>query len=290
MSSRMQIKRLKKSFKQILHKVFPGAQIMKLREEVRLLSEYTLQAEISRRQREHPNPFCRFGAFGFSQADEDGITLEIVRRLQIDKGRFLELGVGDGLENNTLILLASGWRGVWLGGEDLRVSLKKCKRLKFEQAWITRDNVIDLIKKNIGHDLNLDLVSLDLDGNDLFVAETMLEEGVSASIFIVEYNSRFPGEVDFSIDYDPQHTWTGGDYYGASLQAFCNLFERFGYSLICCNAATGGNAFFVQTNNLDKFPEVPKNRRDIYSSPFFYVPNIGHVKSVKTIQKVLDSN
>ncbi len=286
----MRIKRLKNKLKQILHKVFPGAQIMKLREEVRLLSEYTLQSAVSRRQREHPNPLCRFGSFGFSQADEDGITLEIARRLQIEKGRFLELGVGNGLENNTLILLARGWRGTWLGGEDLKVSLEKCNRLTFEKAWITRDNVVDLIKKNNGHDLHFDLVSLDLDGNDLYVAETMLDKGISADIFIVEYNSRFPSGVEFSIDYDPQHIWTGGDYYGASLEAFCNLFERFGYSLICCNAATGGNAFFVKTNNLDKFPEVPKNRRDIYSSPFFYVPNIGHTKAVKTIQRVLDAN
>src|SRR5689334_5694165 len=65
------------------------------------------------------NPLNRFGAKYFSQADEDGITCEIVRRLGIKNGIFAEFGVGNGLENNTLILLANGWRGFWVGGQDL---------------------------------------------------------------------------------------------------------------------------------------------------------------------------
>jgi hypothetical protein len=33
--------------------------------------------------------------------------------------RSLEFGVGDGTENNTLVLLSIGWRGAWVGGENL---------------------------------------------------------------------------------------------------------------------------------------------------------------------------
>lgn len=44
----------------------------------------------------------------YSQSDEDGITLAIVRRLDIARGVFAELGVGDGVENNTLVFLALG--------------------------------------------------------------------------------------------------------------------------------------------------------------------------------------
>jgi hypothetical protein len=35
----------------------------------------------------------------------------------IETGTFAEFGVGNGLENNTLILLASGWRGFWIDGQ-----------------------------------------------------------------------------------------------------------------------------------------------------------------------------
>ena len=41
----------------------------------------------------------------YSQADEDGILHEIFRRIGEGKRAFLELGVGNGLENNTLFLL-----------------------------------------------------------------------------------------------------------------------------------------------------------------------------------------
>ena len=47
----------------------------------------------------------------YSQGDEDGILDEILRRLGITYGTFLEIGVGDGLQNNTAYLLAKGWNG-----------------------------------------------------------------------------------------------------------------------------------------------------------------------------------
>jgi hypothetical protein len=54
------------------------------------------------------NPLNKCGRKYFSQADEDGITLEILRRIDARSGTFAEIGVGNGLENNTLILLAAG--------------------------------------------------------------------------------------------------------------------------------------------------------------------------------------
>jgi hypothetical protein len=67
-----------------------------------------LRAEWSRSKEGTRNPLNRFGAKYFSQGEEDGLTLEIIKRLGIKNGTFAELGVGNGLENNTLILLASG--------------------------------------------------------------------------------------------------------------------------------------------------------------------------------------
>ena len=52
----------------------------------------------------------------YSQSDEDGILHEIFRRIGDGKRTFLELGVGNGLENNTLFLLIQGWSGIWIEG------------------------------------------------------------------------------------------------------------------------------------------------------------------------------
>jgi hypothetical protein len=85
------------------------------------------------------NPLNRFGAKYSSQADEDGITLEILKRIVIKGGTFAELGVGDGLENNTLVLLASGWHGFWIGGQDLCFNHKlNPRRFAFIKAWVSR--------------------------------------------------------------------------------------------------------------------------------------------------------
>lgn len=56
---------------------------------------------------------------GFSQFDEDSITLEILNRIGLHKGFFVEFGVGNGLENNSIVLLASDWEGAWFGGQEI---------------------------------------------------------------------------------------------------------------------------------------------------------------------------
>ncbi len=49
-----------------------------------------------------------------SQNDEDGIVLEIFRRIGTTNKRFVEIGVGNGFENNTYALLQQGWSGTWV--------------------------------------------------------------------------------------------------------------------------------------------------------------------------------
>jgi hypothetical protein len=91
------------------------------------------------------NPLLAGDRPHFSQNDEDGILLEILRRIEITQPlAFLEFGVGDGTENNTIILLALGWRGVWVGGQSLSFQVPiDSNRLVFLQRWITRDNAAE---------------------------------------------------------------------------------------------------------------------------------------------------
>lgn len=244
-----------------------------------------LSREVLRRQTEHPNPLCRHGRYGFAQSDEDGLTLEILRRLGIAQGVFCEFGVGDGTENNTLILLALGWRGVWFDGQEIALDLRSPGRLRYEQAWITRENVVELYRR---HELTADVVSMDLDGNDFHVAEALLRYGVRPALFIVEYNGKFPPDASFVMPYDPGHRWRGDDYFGASLRAFFELFRAHGYRLICCNAATGANAFFVPEAHAEKFPEVPLDIRQVYAEPHYFLRRRKfHATSVRTLQRLV---
>jgi len=53
----------------------------------------------------------------FSQNGEDGIIAEIVRRAGVTDWTFVEIGVGNGLENNTTALLLQGWSGWWVDAD-----------------------------------------------------------------------------------------------------------------------------------------------------------------------------
>ncbi len=52
----------------------------------------------------------------WSQNYEDGMIAEIFRRIGATQKTFLEIGVGDGSENNTTALLSAGWNGWWIDG------------------------------------------------------------------------------------------------------------------------------------------------------------------------------
>jgi hypothetical protein len=240
------------------------------------------------------NPLNRFGAKYFSQTDEDGITLEIVRRLGIKVGTFVELGVGNGLENNTLILLANGWRGFWIGGQDLDFNHKlNPKRFAFFKAWVSLENVVHLMQQGFGNIATneLDVLSLDLDGNDYYFAQEILKAGFLPKLFILEYNAKFPPPINWTIKYDANHSWDSTDYQGASLALFSELLTEFSYTLVCCNGATGVNAFFVRDEYLSHFADVPKNIEDIFVGCRYQLyQRWGHPPSPKTVERMLQAD
>jgi hypothetical protein len=255
------------------------------------LHDLLMRAEWSRSKEGTRNPLNRFGAKYFSQGDEDGLTLEIIKRLGIKNGTFAELGVGNGLENNTLILLASGWRGLWIGGEDLAFNHKlNPKRFRFLKAWVSLENVTSLIRQGLeGVGIRaLDVLSLDLDGNDYYLAREILSAGILPKLFILEYNAKFPPPIKWKIEYDVHHSWDVTDYQGASLASFAELLSEFSYTLICCNAATGANAFFINNEYLFHFAEAPKSIDDIFVECRYQVfKRWGHPPSPKTVERML---
>ena len=137
---------------------------------------------------------------------------------------------------------------------------------------------------------NADVISCDLDGNDLHVVQALLESGLKPGLFIVEYNAKFPPPVRFAIAYDADHRWQGDDYYGASLCSFTDLFARFGYMLVCCNAHTGTNAFFVEQRHRAHFGDVPGDVADIYVAPHQHMLNrYAQRTSPRTVRRILRS-
>ena len=252
------------------------------------LYDLSLHKEFSDRKNRHPNPINQNSVLnGFSQHEEDSITLEILERIGLRKGYFVEFGVGEGLENNTLVLLASNWKGAWFGGQELAFDVSASNRLDFEKAWITKENILGLyssLQKDV------DVISLDLDGNDFHLVEELLSNNVNPKLFIVEYNAKFPPQINFEIDYNPSHNHQSetDDYFGASLKSFNSLFSDFGYRLVCCNLS-GANAFFIKTEFSENFSDIPIELNKLYCEPFYFLRSRKmYPISFKTIAKIIN--
>jgi hypothetical protein len=235
------------------------------------------------------NPLNQFGEKYYSQNDEDGILLEVVRRLGIVNGVFVEYGCGNGLENNSIILLMSGWSGTWIGNVPLMLNVPIGCRLSFLRTWVTKDNCYRLMSdglSSVGAD-HPNIVSVDLDGNDYHIVSELLKSGVRPDVFVVEYNGKFPPPIRFQIQYDVNHVWDLMDYFGASIQSLVDLFDDYEYSLVCCNL-TGTNAFFISTSKLHLLPEIPKTIDEIFvPSDYNWFLRKGHKISPKTIETFL---
>jgi len=203
---------------------------------------------------------------GFSQIDEDSIIQEIINRIdkfQQNSGalEFVELGVGNGTQNNTLALLINGWKGLWFGGQD--IVLESSSRLKFDKVWITLESLREKVIPAILKMENLKLLSCDLDGNDYWIAKDLLTNNIRPDIWVQEYNSLFLPHIKWTIPYNDNHVCKYDGYWGASLGAFVELFESNGYFLVACNVS-GTNAFFVKEKFRDKFLDISSDINQLY--------------------------
>lgn len=211
----------------------------------------------------------------WSQADEDGILDEIFKRIPQHSSTFVEFGCGDGLQNNSLALISRNWRGGWVDGCALPYEIPKANRsINFQQAWVTVDNVVQLLELATSEILkeptHLALLSMDLDGNDYHLLEKILKGGIKPDVIVLEYNARFPVGAEWVMPYDAQHSWSGDDYFGASLTSFSKLLSEFGYKLVACSVQ-GSNAFFIRDPHWSNFLDIESDEAKLYQPPLYYL-------------------
>lgn len=210
------------------------------------------------------NPFlASSNLYGFSQLDEVGILNSILSHLPPSTPkRFIEFGVGDGTENNSLDFILNGWGVWWFGNEELALQVpNNLERLKYTKDWITLpklNEVTPQLKK-----FYPGIISMDLDGNDYHFTKHLLESGIRPAIWVQEYNANFGPILEWVMPYNEKHSWDLSTYWGASLNSFVMLFESHDYSLVTCNL-TGVNAFFVRSDLLPSLPDYGKSTQELY--------------------------
>lgn len=217
----------------------------------------------------------------YSQNDEDGIISEIFSRIGTTNKKFIEFGVQDGLESNTHYLLLSGWTGLWIEGDvnSYNEILSKFQEpirqnhLQTLNSFITKDNINELFQGS-GFTGEIDLLSIDIDGNDYYIFEAI--NVIDPRVIVVEYNGKFPPPSDWIMKYDEIYMWDGSDKHGASLKALEELGRIKDYQLVGTNIR-GINAFFVRKDLADKKFPMPTTAENLYNPCRFYLEyKIGH--------------
>lgn len=252
-----------------------GSQIQiqtQIREDLRLIEEHVAALWLTTySQNGRGGPLANCGRKYFSQSDEDGITLEIFRRIDLRRGASVEIGCGDGLENNSLILAAQGWKTLWIDGRQLAFNAD-CSPHSFvhRRSFVTAENIVETILEGLGklEIDSFDFLSVDIDGNDGYLVSELLQYGFRPSLAVIETNNVMPPPIRYHQEYVPTHIWQGlNSEYGISLQSAADLFSRFGYQCVAVNRQTGINAFFVRKDHSEFFSDVPTDLKELYVGP-----------------------
>lgn len=185
----------------------------------------------------------------YSQFGEDGILEVIFERLGKGGRRCVEFGAWDGFHfSNTANLWTRGWSGVLIEAREERyVQLKKnvaghdCLCLHRKVGFRPPDRIEDILRQQ-GLPLEVDLLSIDIDGDDYYVFESL--EDLRPRVLCCEYNPTFPPHLDLRP--------LPGNRFGCSPLSLVCLAESKGYRLV---ALTETNLFFVREEDARSFSD-----------------------------------
>jgi hypothetical protein len=180
----------------------------------------------------------------FSQYEEDGLLLFIFSIIGMGSKRFIDIGSDDGINSNAANLFFNfGWHGVFIDANKTSIS----RGIRFYNRYphpnfykpificqkVTSYNINEIIEKT-GYVSDIELLSIDLDGNDYWIWDAI--QIVMPKVVIIEVHNEF-GMEDIVVPYDPDYFYPGKHplYHGASAVAMTKMAKRKGYRLVGAN-------------------------------------------------------
>jgi hypothetical protein len=160
----------------------------------------------------------------------------------------VEFGAWDGkyLSNTWDLWHNQSWSALLIEGDAerehaLAESIQNFPKVRSDNALVTAqgENSLDQILTRAGAPANLDLLSVDVDGDDYYIFEALTK--FTPRVVVIEYNPTIPPEIDL--------VQAPGEYFGASALALVILAKKKDYGLVCC---TETNCFFVLRSEYPK--------------------------------------
>ncbi len=219
----------------------------------------------------------------YAQGTEEAILANIFTRIEPRTRYCVEFGASDGLRNSNTAHLLRGegedprWRGAFIEGSDYRFgrlqeNWGRASNVRLLQA-VVQPHDVEAHFAELGVPEDLDLMSIDIDGNDYWVWRSI--ERFRPQVVVIEYNPYYEPPQRWVMKYDPTHEWDGSTHYGASLESLYWLGKDKGYELVGCDR-NGNNAFFVERGLYDRFGLTDNSPQLLYRPAMYKIRFIGH--------------
>jgi hypothetical protein len=211
----------------------------------------------------------------YSQVGQDGILEEIFKRLNITNGTFCEFGAWDGFHlSNARKLVDEGWGGIFIEGDSERylqlVKNYPSSKIIKVNSWVgfegspdkTSVSLRELLLRHVSEEYieDLDLLVIDVDGNDLEIA---LSSKVRPKVIVVEGGSSFVPSINSAF---PE----AASNFQHPLRFIVNQMESIGYVSVCF-----AQDLFLVRQDLSKFV-VNGNRirsaEELFAENFYSLP------------------
>lgn len=201
-----------------------------------------------------------------SQFGENGIIDKVFETIGVSDNPYcVEFGgyhISD-LSNIYPLWSGKGWKGLMIEGDKIRHDIiaadyEKLKKNKgvtgsfaLELAFIAKEGVnsLDNILKRHQAPINLDLMSIDVDGLDYAIWDSLVEH--KPRVVVIEFNPTIPPHISVEVDEYSNHI-------GRGVADMLKLGNAKGYDLVAC---TEVNAVFVLKE--ESAPFAHKNDLDV---------------------------
>jgi hypothetical protein len=186
-----------------------------------------------------------------SEHGEDGVLKRIFEIIGAESRSCVELGALNGTHGSNVWQLVKneGWNGVLIEAdqtyfEKLQKEFSDTPNTECVNTFISFEGPqsLDNILAKTSLPKNFDLFSLDIDGNEYHLWESLIN--YRPRVMLVEFNPTIPNGIVFIQPRDMKV------FQGSSLRAFVELGKQKGYELVAANET---NAFFVVKELFPKF-------------------------------------
>ncbi len=228
----------------------------------------------------------------FLQNGEDGIIQYLIKSLNLDSIKFVEIGTEHYIESNTRFIFETmRCDGLIIDPlcdleNKIKANLKNFwkNNIKIHNNFVNPGNINEILKKN-GFIDNIDLFSIDIDGIDYWVIKELKPE--ISKIFIAEYNPYFGPELEVSVPNIKNFNRNSYHYsnlcWGVSLRSLIKIMIEKNYTFVGTNNFRN-NAFFISNEyknqlkiikpsieNLSKFTDAKYNENRNKSGNLTYL-------------------